>query len=294
MTTEEALLKLTDSTADAIVEVLRMFCAEGVERAHANVVPRGVPPLKQIPVPAVAASVSYIDGVTGGNIFVMTRVGVQRLAAAMMGMDPAAVEENDELSELELSAAGEAMNQMMAAAAAATSVVLGEEVEIGPPETRFFTTPDEAEEVYETTPHTTTVGFTLLGEPCRLVQLVPNAFIVRMTRALAELAAETAGSAGTGGDGGGGVHSESIRRVPVRVWAELGRTRMPVGQAVGLPPGAVVDLTSAPDDPVRLFVNGRCFATGRLLLVENEWAVRVDEVLAGPHMATDDDQGGTN
>ena len=90
------------------------------------------------------------------------------------------------------------------------------------------------------------------------------------------------------------MHSESIRRVPVRVWAELGRTRMPVGQAVGLPPGAVVDLTSAPDDPVRLFVNGRCFATGRLLLVENEWAVRVDEVLAGAHMATDDDQGGTN
>jgi len=293
MTTNEALLKLTDSTADAIVDVLRMFCSEGVERANATVVPRGVAPLKQIPVPAVAASVSYVDGVTGGNIFVMTRAGVQRLAAAMMGMDPAAVEENDELSELELSAAGEAMNQMMAAAAAATSVVLGEEVEIGPPETRFFTTPEEAEEVYETTPHTTTVGFTLLGEPCRLVQLVPNAFIVRMTRALAELEAETIGSAGASG-GSGGVHSESIRRVPVRVWAELGRTRMPIGQAVGLPPGAVVDLTSAPDDPVRLFVNGRCFATGRLLLVENEWAVRVDEVLGGSHSATDDDQGGTN
>ena len=294
MTTEEALIKLTDSTADAIVEVLRMFCADGVERANATVIPRGTPPLKQIPVPAVAASVSYINGVTGGNIFVMTRTGVQRLAAAMMGVDPATVEQSDELSELELSAAGEAMNQMMAAAAAATSSVLGEDVEIGPPETQFFTTPDEAADVYEPTPHMVTVGLTLLGEPCRLVQMVPNAFIVRMTRALAELEAETAGSGGAVGTGGSGVPSESIMRVPVRVWAELGRTRMPIGQAVGLPPGAVVDLQAAPEDPVRLFVNGRCFGTGRLLLVENEWAVRVDEVLAGPELATHDDQGGTN
>jgi flagellar motor switch protein FliN/FliY len=294
MTTEEALLKLTDSTAGAIAEVLRMFCADGVERVEPTIIPHGVPPLQEIPVPAVAASVSYINGVTGGNIFVMTRVGVQRLAAAMMGMDASTVEENDELSELELSAAGEAMNQMMAAAAAATSTVLGQDVEIGPPETQFFATAEEAAEVYEATPHMTTVGFTLLGEPCRLVQLVPNAFVVRMTRALDALEAETAGSAGAGRDGRAGVHRDSIRRVPVRVWAELGRTRMPVGQAVGLPPGAVVDLTSAPDDPVRLFMNGRCFATGRLLLVENEWAVRVEEVLAGPQIATDEDKGGTN
>ena len=35
------------------------------------------------------------------------------------------------------------MNQMMASAAAATSVVLGTEVEIGTPETKTFTSADE-------------------------------------------------------------------------------------------------------------------------------------------------------
>ena len=31
---------------------------------------------------------------------------------------------------------------------------------------------------------------------------------------------------------------------------------------------------------VQLYVNGRRFGSGRLLLIENEWAVRVDEVLS--------------
>ena len=289
MTPEQALIRLCDSTGDALLEVLRMFCAEQVERGQPHVIPTGTMPLKAIPVPAVAASVSYVDGVTGGNIWVMTRRGVQRLAAAMMGLDPDQVPESDELGELELSAAGEAMNQMMAAAAGATSTVLGDEVEIGPPETRFFATPDEADDVYELTPHMVSVSFTILGEPCRLVQLIPNAFIVKMTRALAELEAETAG--GTAASGAGGVHGAALRRVDVRVWAELGRTRMPVRHAVSLPPGAVVDLDAGPDDPVELFVNGRRFGSGRLLLVDNEWAVRVEQIL--PAVAPPS-QGGTN
>ena len=62
--------------------------------------------------------------------------GARRLAAAMMGADPNAVEAGGELSELEFSAVGEAMNQMMSAAAMATSTVLDEEVEIAPPDVR--------------------------------------------------------------------------------------------------------------------------------------------------------------
>lgn len=293
MTPEEALAKLGDSTGDAVLEVLRMFGGGAAERGQPNVIPSGTPPLKAIPVPAVAASVSYVDGVTGGNIFVMTRRGVQRLAAAMMGMDPDQADESAELGELELSAAGEAMNQMMAAAAGATSTVLGEEVEIGPPETKFFSTPDEAGDAYELTPHVVSISYTVLDEPCRLVQLVPNAFIVKMIHALAELEAEAVGSSGQRGGDAQGVPGAALRPVALRVWAELGRARMPVGQAVSLPPGAVVDLDAGPDEPIQLFVNGRRFGSGRLLLVENEWAVRVEEIL--PVTApTDTNQGGTH
>jgi flagellar motor switch protein FliN len=274
MTTEEALEKLGESTAEAVSQVLEMFCGNAPERTPVAVLDGDPAPLAGIPVPAVAANVSYVDGVTGGNIFVMTRTCVQRLAAAMMGQDPHAVEHSDELSELELSAAGEAMNQMMAAAAGATSAVLGEEVEIGVPETRFFASPHDAAEAYELTPHVTSVAFEVFGESCRFVQLVPTAFVMRMTRALRDREEEFSGSAANGG-----LPPETLRGVPVRVWAELGRTRMPVAHAVGMAPGAVVDLDAAPDEPLQLYVNGRAFATGRLLLVDGEWAVRIERIL---------------
>jgi len=293
VTTDEALINLAASTSEAVAQVLEVVSQSTVERSQVAVVHSDASPLRSIPVPAVVANVSYVDGVTGGNIFVMTRLGVQRLAAAMMGMDPTAVEETEELSELDLSAAGEAMNQMMAAAAAATSAVLQEEIEISPPETRFFATPSEAVEAYELTPHMTSVGFTLLGEPCRLLQLVPNAFVVRMTRALDELAAEEAGGH-LSREGHDGISGAAIRSIPVRVWAELGRTHMPVGRAVALAGGAVVDLDRAPDDPVDLYVNGRRFATGRLLLVEDEWAVRIESVLPAGSFSTPEPPGGTN
>src|SRR5206468_997318 len=99
----------------------------------------------------------YVDGVTGGNVFVVTVEAGRRLAAAMMGAEPP--EDGGELSELELSAVSEAMNQMIAAAAGATSKVLGEEVEISTPQTRLLADPSEADGLYTKTPHATIVGF---------------------------------------------------------------------------------------------------------------------------------------
>jgi flagellar motor switch protein FliN len=62
----------------------------------------------------------------------------------------------------------------------------------------------------------------------------------------------------------------------LRVWAEIGRARMPAAFVVGMPQGAIVDLDCGPDEPADLFVNGRHFGTGRLVLVDGEWALRVE------------------
>jgi flagellar motor switch protein FliN len=281
MTTDEALLRLGESTARAVAGVLSAFVGEeDLQQGVVMVVPYGESPLKQIPVPAVAASVSYVDGVTGGNVFVISLAGAKRLAAAMMGLEP----EEGDLTELELSAIGEAMNQMMAAAAAATTATLGQEVEISTPETRFFATPSDAAAAFDEAPHATTVSFSLHGETCRLIQLVPNAFVVRMTRALQDLAIDL-----TGVDvetGGGALSRDVLRDVPVRVWAELGRARLPLGVAVGLAPGAVVELDRGADEPVDLYVSGRLFGRGVLVLVDDgEWAVRVQELVPVPQIA---------
>jgi flagellar motor switch protein FliN/FliY len=78
--------------------------------------------------------------------------------------------------------------------------------------------------------------------------------------------------------------TDAIREVPVRVWAELGRTRLPFGQLVGLANGAVVELEEGADDAVGVFVNGKPYASGRLLVVDGDWAVRIDTVFKPTEM----------
>jgi flagellar motor switch protein FliN len=287
---DDALLKLGQSTADAVSGVLEMFAPGQVAPGGVDVVGPDRHPLEGLQTPAVLTSVSYVDGVTGGNLFAMSVAGARKLAAAMMGMEPEDSEE--ELSELELSAVAEAMNQMMASGAIATSEVLGTEVEIGVPETKTFTSADEAVDAYERTPHAVRAMLTVCGEQCRLIQLVPNAFVVRMTRALDEMGAEYAdggasSSPATAPAGGAGGERESsgpsLTGIPVRVWAELGRAQMPSAQIVGLPSGAVVELDRQADEPIDLYVNGMRFASGRLIVVDgSDWAVRIETIFDLP------------
>ena len=70
----------------------------------------------------------------------------------------------------------------------------------------------------------------------------------------------------------------SLLDTELRVWVEIGRTRMPAASVVGMPEGAILDLDREADDPADLFVNGRHFGTGRLILVEGEWALRIESL----------------
>ncbi len=270
MNAEDALLRLGGATSEAVVGVLHMLAGEAaVTPGPVTLVPEGASPLEGVNLPAVATDVSYVDGVTGGNVMAFPLAAARRLANAMMGMPPEGDGE-EPLSELELSAVGEAMNQMMSAAAMATTEFVGEEVEIAPPRTLVLEEVTQAREFCETTPYAVSAALTVFGVPCRLVQLVPNAFVVRMTRALKQVSEVHEG--------------EPLRAalvdVPVRLWAELGRSRMPMARFVALPPGDVLELDREAEDPIDLYVNGMRFAAGRLLVTdEGELAIRIDAVV---------------
>jgi flagellar motor switch protein FliM len=71
-----------------------------------------------------------------------------------------------------------------------------------------------------------------------------------------------------------------LRSIFVRVWAELGRTHLPLGQALELAPGVVVELDQRVDAPVELFANGLCFANGSLVVTaDGAWGVQVAALL---------------
>jgi flagellar motor switch protein FliN len=284
MTPRDALMRLGASTAEAIAQVLEMFAPGTIERGDVTVMGDGQSPFNGIAPGSVAASVSYVDGVTGANIFILTAAGVRNLAQAM-GMPPPDEGDPEDLSELELSAVGEASNQMMAAAASAIGVVLGHEIAISVPDIRVLDAPENAAEIYGSSPQVTSTTFLIGGESCRLIQLVPRAFVVRMARALDELDSEHVdGDTSTGESAeGGGARTmalvEALSGIKVRVWAELGRTELGLSRALGLPLGAVLELDRDAQAPVDLFVNGVRFAQGHVIVTDDgEWAFQCDSV----------------
>jgi flagellar motor switch protein FliN len=281
MSGEQALVHLAQSTAEAVAGVLRALGVEDVTTGPTTVAASAAQALQALPTPGVAANVAYVDGVTGGNVFGLSTAGARLLAAATMGGGEP--QPDAELSEVELAAVSDAITKMMAAAAAATSAVLATAIEIGVPEIRTIALHAEAAEAFDDPAAQATVtALTLAGEPCRLVQLVPTAFVIRMTTALDDLGAEIAALPSERSGEEAGSIGASLRRSHLRVWAEVGRAQLPAGRVVGLPSGALVELDRGAEDPVDVYVNGLRFATGRLVVDEaGEWAVRLEAILAG-------------
>ncbi len=71
-----------------------------------------------------------------------------------------------------------------------------------------------------------------------------------------------------------------LRSIFVRVWAELGRTHLPLGESLGLAQGVVVELDQRAEAPVELFANGLCFASGSLVVTgDGAWGVQLAELI---------------
>jgi flagellar motor switch protein FliN/FliY len=78
---------------------------------------------------------------------------------------------------------------------------------------------------------------------------------------------------------GGGADLGRLSDVPVELAVEIGRTRMTVGATLELRPGSIVVLDRVAGEPVDLLVNGTPIARGEVVVIDEEFALRVTEVL---------------
>ena len=74
---------------------------------------------------------------------------------------------------------------------------------------------------------------------------------------------------------------ELLRDVELNVKIELGRSRMLVEDVLKLGEGSVVELDKLAGDPVDVFVNDRLVARGEVLVLNDNFCVRVNEIVAG-------------
>ena len=72
-----------------------------------------------------------------------------------------------------------------------------------------------------------------------------------------------------------------LRDVQLDLKIELGRTQMQLEDVLRLKQGAVVALDKLAGDPVDIYANGRLIARGEVLVLNDNFCVRVAELIAG-------------
>lgn len=82
-----------------------------------------------------------------------------------------------------------------------------------------------------------------------------------------------------GGDGAPAKGIDLLSDVNLNVKIELGRTRMLVEDVLQLAEGAIVELEKLAGDPVDIFVNDRPIARGEVLVLNDNFCVRINEIL---------------
>ena len=95
--------------------------------------------------PCVMLQISYKEGLAGNNVLILKENDVKIITDLMMGGTGTA-NPDEPLSELHLSAIGEAMNQMMGSAATSMSSMFNRKIDISPPVANLVETYNELDE----------------------------------------------------------------------------------------------------------------------------------------------------
>jgi flagellar motor switch protein FliN len=70
-----------------------------------------------------------------------------------------------------------------------------------------------------------------------------------------------------------------VNDIPMELSVEIGRTHMTVGETLELAVGSIVTLEREAGDAVDLLVNGTAIARGEVIVIDEQYGLRVTEIL---------------
>lgn len=81
--------------------------------------------------------------------------------------------------------------------------------------------------------------------------------------------------------GGSGVSSriDLVADIPVRVTVELGRTRRNISEVLNMSAGSIIELDKMAGEPVDVLVNGKLIAKGEVVVIDENFGVRITEII---------------
>lgn len=125
-----------------------------------------------------------------------------------------------------------------------------------------------------------------VGAPCNVLPISENGAVIGALLLVAERRSGPTDSATPGSAAPAGVrHSgetiplSRLRDVQLQVTVELGRTSMVVSDVLALEIGSVVELDRSAGAPIDVRVNGTLLARGEVVVVDDEYAIRLTEMI---------------
>ena len=80
---------------------------------------------------------------------------------------------------------------------------------------------------------------------------------------------------------------ERLYDVPVELAVEIGRTTMTIGETLSLAPGSIVSLNRLAGEPVDLLVNGKVIAQGEVVVIDEEFGMRITDIVSAQQRLSD-------
>ena len=268
----------------------------------------------QFAVPYLAIMVNYLQGLSGFSLLVIRTSDAKIIADILMG--GAGVAEDGDLNEIQISAVSEVMNQMIGTAATSMHSMFNTRVNISPPEVVIFDVPPESSMYPKIIDETLAVVFfrMVIGDliDSEILQVMPIksakeqvSFLMGTANepAEAEVPAPTPVPVPVPAPTPAPKDSIMVQKaefsplpqssgqsrpsnidlildVSLQVSVVLGKSRKTIRDILALGNGSIVELDRMVEDQVDVLVNGTLIAKGEIVVVNENFGVRLTSVLS--------------
>ena len=278
-------------------------------------------PFKQIieecAIPKVVADIEYKNGLSGKNLLMLDVKDATVIADLMMGGE--GTNTNETLTELELSAVAEAMNQMIGSASTSMATMIGREVDILPPDVALWDVSEDNDYLqFDSEDDVFKIAFNLTVEG-----LIQSEIMQIFTRASVEEIVEIM-MGDTSTDEEIVIEQDIILEekpvelpkkepvaekvivqkpefqeltpstderkvprnldlimdVPLEFSVVLGRTKKTIKEILSFGNGSVIELKTLADEPLEIYVNGKLIAQGEVVVINENFGVRITNILS--------------
>lgn len=267
--------------------------------------------------PKVVTTVEFKAGLTGTNMLMMDTNDAAIIADLMMGGSGKV--QNTELTELELSAVKEVMNQMIGSASTAMATMLGKMIDIHPPQVAVWSERQDADNAPILKDETICkIAFNLdvegilHSEIMQIFSLDTVSSIEAsmlsdqsevVTGRAPEPAETTAGKTAASETAAAPEPQVAVQKpafqelsnndaakanknldlimdVPLDFSVVLGESKKTIKDILSLGTGSVVELDKMTDEPLEIYVNGKLIAEGEVVVINESFGIRITNILS--------------